>query len=61
MILLFYQHLTKALMYMLGLFYDLTLCGYFLKQHNKKGIIKLKFENSKLSNRDIIKKMEAEL
>lgn len=48
-------------MYMLGLFYDLTLCGYFLKQHNKKGIIKLKFENSKLSNRDIIKKMEAEL
>lgn len=46
---------------MLGLFYDLALCGYFLKQHNKKGTIKLKFENSKLSNRDIIKKMEAEL
>lgn len=46
---------------MLGLFPELVLCGYFLQQLNNTGIIKLKCENSKLSNRDIMKKMEAEL
>lgn len=46
---------------MLRLFHDLALCGYFLEQHNNTRISKLKGENSKLSNRDIMKKMDAEL
>lgn len=46
---------------MLGLFHELSLCGYFLKQHNNTIKIQLKCENSKLSNRDIVMKMGSEL
>lgn len=44
----------------LALSHELVLCGYFLDNDNM-GLIKLKCENSKLSNRDIMKKMDAEL